>query len=149
MFRHFASILSRSLIRWVKKICITEELLFACTKLRYNSPFVSSPQIMEIRGIICSWATELMCRWRHHLRRRKSLIPIQVSSTFKITFLSKSMPKKARANCYRRIRFLCELAVHAMGTIFLYRMPKSVRSTLLMRWARGGPSLPSFSSFCM
>ena len=49
-------------------------------------PSVSRPKIMVILGLTSSFATELVVPGFYHFMRLKSVMPSQVSSTFRKTF---------------------------------------------------------------
>ncbi len=74
--------------------------------------------------------TELVAYGRLHFIFLKSVMPSQVSSTLMTVFLTRSIFRKAWANCCRRMRFYSELVVPVMAFTFRYRIPRHSLSTL-------------------
>ena len=104
-------------------------------------PKLSIPRIIVIRGAIASLATELVVAGACHLHLRKSLIPNQVSSIFKIFFLFLRRDKYSSAHLCRRTKFFSELLCMAVSLILAYLMKWSrfmtVRATLSLIVTRG------------
>ena len=76
--------------------------------------------IIEILGVICSCATELVVPGAYHFMRRKSVIPSQVSSTLRRVFPAFNRLIIFRANCWRRTRFFSELPWMDTGKTLRY-----------------------------
>ena len=77
---------------------MTFEFELDYSKATWTWPLESSAVIIDIRGCIYNFLTELVPHGRHHFVCLKSDIPIQVSSTLIMIFLLISILKKAKAN---------------------------------------------------
>ena len=117
--------LSSKFTRDKKNISIVFWLLLLYNKLKYTLPFVSSPTIMEIRGDIISWATELVDLCTCHFLLLKSVIFNHDSSTFSMTFPSRRARMYFSANYWRQTRFFSLLVRMEIGITFLYLIPIS------------------------
>lgn len=117
--------LSSLAARLLKYSSIIELLELAYANERYTFPRVSSPRIIVTLGEISNLATELVLFRGCHFILRKSLIPSQVSSTFKNTFFFLACAKNSRAHRCRRTRFFSELEWSETVLIFLYLIPRS------------------------
>ena len=94
-------------------------LEFDWTKVRNTDPFVSKATIIDTLGATCLVGAELVVTYSLHFMRLKSVMPNQVSSTLMtVVYFPLNAFSRLSANCWRRIRFLGELAFHATGCIF-------------------------------
>jgi len=94
-------------------------------------PSVSSPSIIVILGEISILATELVVPGSCHFILLKSLMPSQVSSTFRNTFFFLAWVRNSSAQRYLRTRFFSELEWSDTVLILVNRMSSSSRITVL------------------
>ena len=102
-------------------------------------PSVSRPKIMVILGLTSSFATELVVPGFYHFMRLKSVMPSQVSSTFRKTFFLRAQFKNSRAQRCLITRFFSELECRETVLILRKCMPRSsfitYQTALAVTWS--------------
>ena len=86
------------------------ELLFDWVRVTYELPSVSTPTIIEIRGLMSTVGTELVDPFSLHFIRLMSDIPSQVSSTLRKLYPASHISMYLSAHYCRSIRFWLEFA---------------------------------------
>ena len=111
--------LSNLSTNFLKNISMTLLLELDWIRDKYNSPFVSIPTNIVIRGMIFSFGIEFIEFFGLHFIRLKSLMPNHVWSTLMTRLPLSKTSIRCYANYYLKTRLRSELVLRVIAFIFL------------------------------